>query len=120
MITMLPLCTVCPSIWAPVTRKWASLMEYCECEYAVRDPEIVWASAPATLIVLDTEDPVVDVLSPDGGEFWLLSDASPDVPANPEFVAWSASDDIRVCSVDVALEYSDDGGQSWVTNINHL
>jgi len=77
-------------------------------------PEYCQVSATATLTVEDASPPIVDVLTPDGGEYWVLSDASPDVPANPEFVTWSMSDDVRICSVEVALDYSDDSGQTWL------
>ncbi|MCP4659069.1 MAG: hypothetical protein GY856_26980, partial [bacterium] len=68
-------------------------------------------SEKATLIVEDHEDPTVDVLYPDGGEFWLLSE--PDQPPNVEVVTWSMADNIRICRVEAELLYSDDGGINW-------
>ncbi|MCP4664507.1 MAG: hypothetical protein GY856_54680 [bacterium] len=68
-------------------------------------------SEPATLIVEDHEDPTVDVLYPDGGEYWELSE--PDQAPNVEVVTWSMADNIRICRVEAQLLYSDDGGISW-------
>jgi len=75
----------------------------------------------ATLTVNDGNPPVVDVLSPDGGEYWLLSDpgedgvpdTGDDPPPNTELVSWSMSDDVRICTVTVQLEHSDNGGSAW-------
>ena len=64
----------------------------------------------AVLRVTDTASPLVEVESPSGGEYWLLSE--PGSPANEEVVSWSMSDDIRVCSVAVSLEHCDPGAGS--------
>ena len=64
----------------------------------------------AVLRVTDTASPSVEVESPSGGEYWLLSE--PGSPANEEVVSWSMSDDIRVCSVAVSLEHCDPGAGS--------
>jgi len=68
-------------------------------------------SASATLSLGDAANPQVDVESPDGGEYWLLSD--PSLPPNEEWITWTMSDDIRVCGVRASLEYSNDGGAHW-------
>jgi hypothetical protein len=57
------------------------------------------------LTVEDLVPPIADVISPNGGEYWLLSE--PGYPANEELVTWSMSDDIRVCQAVVALQYCD-------------
>ncbi len=64
-------------------------------------------STPATLNVEDTNPPTANVLSPSGGEYWLLSD--PDGPVNTEIVTWDMSDNIRICRVEASLVYSEDG-----------
>jgi hypothetical protein len=74
-------------------------------------------SEEATLTVQDDDAPVVDVVSPDGGEYWLLSDENVDVPANTELVTWSMTDDVRVCSVEVALQHLDTGLGEWVDTV---
>ncbi len=67
------------------------------------------ATAAAVLSVNDTRPPVVNVVSPDGGRFWQLSDPDTGMPAIKELIAWSMSDDVRVCRVRVSLLGSDDG-----------
>jgi hypothetical protein len=74
-------------------------------------PDACEVSQPAILNVFDNQNPTAAVLSPSGGEYWLLSD--PDSPANTELVTWSMSDNVRICQVRVALLYSDDGGNQW-------
>ena len=74
----------------------------------VSGPCSTLVSDEAAITVADAVPPAADVLTPDGGEYWLLSD-SPFVP-NEEIVAWEMSDDVRVCGVKVDLEYSNDGG----------
>jgi Domain of unknown function DUF11/Kelch motif/Galactose oxidase, central domain len=72
-------------------------------------------SAPATLIVGDDQSPPeVEVLTPSGGEFWLLS--SPEAGGEPrsELIAWSMSDDTLICRVRIALTFSNDGGATYV------
>src|SRR6185295_4364280 len=53
-------------------------------------------SADALLTVLDNQAPIATVVSPSGGEFWLLSPA--DGPELTQQVTWTMSDDIRVCA----------------------
>jgi len=67
-------------------------------------------SEAAAIVIADAEPPEVEVASPAGGEYWLLSE-----PGEPsaELVTWQMSDDIRVCQVSVALLFSNDGGQTW-------
>ncbi len=65
-------------------------------------------SAPAVLTVADSTPPVAAVVAPSGGEYLLLSPATG--PASTEQVAWSMSDNVRVCQVRVSLLYSNDGG----------
>ncbi len=66
------------------------------------------ASEAAVLAVEDSEPPSAAVVSPSGGEYWLLADPE------PEIVTWSMSDDIRVCVVRASLWYSNDGGTNYV------
>ncbi|MFN7986789.1 MAG: kelch repeat-containing protein [Thermoanaerobaculia bacterium] len=71
------------------------------------------ASNPATLTVSDSNPPTASVVSPAGGEYWLLSPTSG--PVSTQVVAWSMADDVRVCQVAASLRYSNDGGSTWAT-----
>src|SRR6185436_914361 len=66
----------------------------------------VETSSQAVVTITDNTPPVVSVVSPSGGEYWLLS--APDKPANTNVVAWSMSDNVRVCRVEASLLYSND------------
>ncbi len=66
-------------------------------------------SAAATLTVIDFEPPEAAVITPSGGEFWLLSDPTPGVPPSLGPITWSMSDNVRVCRVKVELLFSSDG-----------
>jgi len=70
-------------------------------------------TAAATLTIADAIAPSASVISPSGGEYWLLSD--PDSPANTQVISWAMSDNVRICQVDVELRYSDDGGASYAS-----
>ncbi|MEM8930055.1 MAG: kelch repeat-containing protein [Acidobacteriota bacterium] len=73
----------------------------------------------ATLTIHDTTDPGVGtahpvaVVIPSGGELWQLS--PPDSEEEPVFeaISWTMSDNIRICTVDVDLLYSTDGGNDF-------
>lgn len=68
------------------------------------------ATSPEVVLqVRDTADPEVSLVTPAGGEYWILSENGP----QQEAVAWSMSDDIRLCRVDVRLRYSEDGGVNY-------
>lgn len=67
-------------------------------------------SGSASLILADTEAPEVQVASPNGGEYWPLSDG---IHPRSELVAWEMADNVRVCQVEAALLYSNNGGQDW-------
>ena len=69
-------------------------------------------SAEAVITIADATAPVVDIVSPTGGEYWLLSSSG--TPANTRLVAWSMSDNVRVCRITVSLLYSTDGGTTYV------
>jgi len=69
-------------------------------------------SAEAVLTISDSTAPAAAVVSPMGGEYWLLS-TSGNSP-NTKVVTWSMSDDVRVCRVDSSLHYSNDGGATYV------
>jgi len=63
-----------------------------------------------TLTILgtpDTQPPLVDVTSPDGGESWAAGSS--------QVITWTATDDIVVASVDLA--FSTDGGATFPTAI---
>ena len=68
-------------------------------------------STEAVLTVADSTPPTAAVLTPAGGEYWVLSE--PGQPARTETVVWTVSDDVRVCRVEVALLYSNDGGTTY-------
>ena len=68
-------------------------------------------SEEAVLSIEDTTPPFVDVVSPDGGEYWFLSPADGEPHLEP--VSWSVSDNVRVCRVEVELLASFDGGQTY-------
>ncbi len=70
------------------------------------------ASVAAVLTVEDDERPNAEVVSPSGGEYWLLSD--PDGAPSTEVVTWSMSDNIRVCEVRASLWHSSDGGATYL------
>lgn len=63
-------------------------------------------SQDVVLQVADATPPEGSVVTPDGGEYWLLSDAE---NVNTENVTWSMSDDVRICRVRVSLLGSADG-----------
>lgn len=65
----------------------------------------------ATLTVEDEEAPKARVDSPSGGEYWLLSDT--DGAPRTELIAWSMSDNVRICRVRALLLLSNDGGKSY-------
>jgi N-acetylneuraminic acid mutarotase len=65
-------------------------------------------SGTATLRVADAVFPLASVVSPSGGEYWLLAESGS--PAAQRVVTWSMSDDIRICRVEASLLMSNDGG----------
>ncbi len=67
-------------------------------------------SDPVQIEVIDLVPPSVNVVSPSGGEFWLLT--LDDEPSEAKTLVWEMEDNIRICRVEVHLQYSDDG-QSW-------
>ncbi len=69
-------------------------------------------SEPVALSIEDTEFPTVGILSPNGGDYWTLSE--PDEPSNIEVVSWSMSDNVRICQIDASLWYSNDDGATWI------
>jgi hypothetical protein len=69
-------------------------------------------SAPAVLTVADSIPPAAAVVAPSGGEYFLLSPLTG--PVSTEQVAWSMSDNVRVCQVRVSLLYSNDGGVTYL------
>ena len=71
----------------------------------------ITSEPPAVLTVADAIPPTASVVSPSGGEYWLLS--TPDNPASMRVVTWSMADNVRVCRVAVSLLYSDDGGTTF-------
>ncbi|MCP4656222.1 MAG: hypothetical protein GY856_12485, partial [bacterium] len=64
-------------------------------------------SDSATLTVEEYEDPTARVLSPSGGELWLLS--TPGDSPRTETIAWEMSDNTHICRVEVALFHLEDG-----------
>jgi hypothetical protein len=68
-------------------------------------------SAEAVLTIADSAPPSATVISPSGGEYWLLSTAG--IAPNTNIVTWSMSDNVRICRVDVSLLYSNDGGATY-------
>lgn len=74
-------------------------------------------SIPAKLTITDTTEPWGDVISPSGGEYWLLSTADKE---SRQIIAWTAEDDIRICRIEVALLSSSDGGQTYARVPNGL
>ena len=67
-------------------------------------------SEAAVLTVADSTAPGAAVISPSGGEYWLLSQSG---ATNTEVVTWSMSDNIRICRVEARLLFSNDGGQTY-------
>jgi N-acetylneuraminic acid mutarotase len=68
-------------------------------------------SDPAVLTIADSIPPTVAVVSPSGGEYWLLSTSGN--PPNTRVVTWSMADNVRVCQVSASLLFSDDGGVTY-------
>ncbi|MCP4547161.1 MAG: hypothetical protein GY835_11910, partial [bacterium] len=68
-------------------------------------------SNDAIITVADGAPPSVAVTSPSGGEYWPLS--VPD-ESSTELITWSMSDNVRICQVEVALLYSNDGGTTYL------
>jgi uncharacterized repeat protein (TIGR01451 family) len=68
-------------------------------------------SDAAVLTITDSTAPSAAVISPSGGEYWLVSQSG---ATNKEVVTWSMSDDIRICRVEVRLLFSSDGGQTYI------
>ncbi len=69
-------------------------------------------SQPATLNVADSIFPGVTIVSPAGGDYWLLSPTDGGAP-NTRVVTWSMSDNVRICRVQASLVYSDNSGVSY-------
>jgi hypothetical protein len=69
-------------------------------------------SEPARLTVADATPPTVSLRAPSGGDIWVLSPT--DGVANVQTVAWTMSDDVFICQIRVWLEYSNDGGMTWL------
>jgi Tol biopolymer transport system component len=69
-------------------------------------------SRRAVVTIADENLPEARLLSPAGGEYWLLSPASG--PARLEIVSWTMSDDVRVCHVAASLHHSSDGGATYL------
>jgi len=68
-------------------------------------------SSSSILIISDSTPPVASLVSPTGGEYWLLSTVGN--PPNTKVVTWSMSDNVRVCQVAASLLYSNDGGATY-------
>ncbi|MCP4590183.1 MAG: hypothetical protein GY842_05535, partial [bacterium] len=68
-------------------------------------------SDSATLTVEEYEDPTARILSPNGGELWLLS--TPGDPPRTETITWEMSDNTHLCWGEVALLHSV-GGSPYV------
>jgi uncharacterized repeat protein (TIGR01451 family) len=79
------------------------------------DGRYFWYAGQFTVYKLNTggDDvpPTASVVSPSGGEYWLLSDEGS--APRTQVVTWSMSDNVRVCRVRVSLWYSNDGGASY-------
>ena len=58
-------------------------------------------------VAIDHAPPVVTVTAPNGGQFWAI--------LSPQTIAWTASDNVAVASVDLA--YSTDGGLTYPDTI---
>ncbi len=69
-------------------------------------------SEAAKLIIGDVTPPEAEVTHPSGGEYWLFNDPDAEDP-NTEIIAWSMSDNVRICTVEVELIYSNDSGATW-------
>jgi len=69
-------------------------------------------SNEAVLMISDSTAPAAAVLSPNGGEYLLLSMAG--TPPNVKVVTWTMSDNVRVCRVVASLLYSNDGGTTYL------
>ncbi|MCP4656095.1 MAG: hypothetical protein GY856_11835 [bacterium] len=83
-------------------------------DVVVSNPCASEVSVPAVVTVNDDQPPEpVYVVAPQPGEYWLLP---PDADQPPRFetIAWEAEDNVRVCRVQVGLQYSDDGEDPWL------
>lgn len=69
------------------------------------------ASNEITVTIADSSAPQATVISPVGGEYWPLSRPT---ASQTQTISWSMTDNIRVCKVEAALLYSNNGGQSWL------
>jgi len=69
-------------------------------------------SETALVTVADSTPPTASLVSPNGGEYLLLS--TPGNPPNTKVVTWTMSDNVRVCRVAASLLYSNDGGTTYV------
>lgn len=80
------------------------------------DGRYFWYAGQFTVYKLNTggDDvpPTASVVSPSGGEYWLLSDAGS--PPRTQVVTWAMSDNVRICRVRVSLWHSNDGGASYL------
>ena len=63
------------------------------------------------LVIADDDPPDARVVSPSGGEFWLLSETGE--PPREQVVTWEMSDNVRVCQLRASLLFSNDGGQTY-------
>ncbi len=67
-------------------------------------------SQTVTLSIHDEEPPLVELKTPNGGEYWLLSG---DDEPRTEIVTWTMSDNVRICRVEARLMFSNDGGMTY-------
>lgn len=67
---------------------------------------VVEVSKPVSLTIDERVEPEASLITPNGGEFWRLSE--PDVPST-ETIEWTMSDNFRICGVSLSLLYSSDG-----------
>src|SRR6185295_6587974 len=66
-------------------------------------PTAVATSDEVRVLLEDETPPTSEVTSPTGGEYWLLSPE--EGPPRTQQITWTMSDDVRICRVQVRLNY---------------
>jgi len=94
----------------PITREDIGSSYSVVCRSSCDDIQTAASSHPqqVPLEFTDATAPMISVLSPAGGELWVLTPSDASTP-NQQTIAWSMSDDGVICTVAVKLLYSQDG-----------
>jgi len=90
--------------WEAKTDFNGNYLSNCKIYVTSNDGDGNVATGESNPFILDTKDPTVEVLSPNGGEYFA--------GGSSEDITWTATDD-NFGSTPITLRYSTDGGSSW-------